>query len=92
MKINFGDFYPRMNEFMINGKRVRGLELNTDFKWLKFDFIQGELNRAVQEQRFTNGGYRLNSYLSTKNNDGSFTYFLDRSGYTFKRIIVAGKI
>ena len=92
LKINFGDFYPRMNEFMINGKRVRGLELNTDFKWLKFDFIQGELNRAVQEQRFINGGFRLNTNLSTKNNDGSFTYFLDRSGYTFKRNIVAAKI
>jgi len=92
LKISFGDFYPRMNEFMIDGKRVRGLELNTDFKWLRFNFIQGELNRAVQEQRFIDGGYRLNHNLSTKNNDGSFTYFLDRSGYTFKRNIIAAKI
>ena len=92
LKVSFGDFYPRMNEFMIDGKRVRGLELNTDFKWVKFDFIQGELNRAVQEQRFSNGGYRLNSSLSTKNNDGTFTYFLDRTGYTFKRNIVAAKL
>ena len=46
----------------------------------------------MQEQRFINGGFRLNTNLSTKNNDGSFTYFLDRSGYTFKRNIVAAKI
>ena len=92
LKVSFGDFYPRMNEFMIDGKRVRGIELNADFSLVKFDFIQGELNRMVQEQKFINGGYRLNHNLSTKNNDGSFTYFLDRSGYTFKRNIVAAKL
>lgn len=92
LKVSFGDFYPRMNEFMIDGKRVRGLELKTDFKWVKFDFMQGELNRAVQQQQLVNGGYKLNNNLSTKNLDGSTTYYVDRSGYTFKRNIVAAKI
>ena len=92
LKVSFGDFYPRMNEFMVDGKRVRGLELKTDFKWVKFDFMQGEISRAVQEQQFVDGGYRLNNNLSTKNIDGSTTYYIDRSGYTFKRNIVGAKI
>lgn len=92
LKVSFGDFYPRMNEFMVDGKRVRGLELKTDFKWMKFDFMQGEISRAVQKQQFVDGGYRLNNNLSTKNIDGSTTYYLDRSGYTFKRNIVGAKL
>jgi hypothetical protein len=92
LKVSFGDFYPRMNEFMVDGKRVRGLELKTDFKWVKFDFMQGEISRAVQEQQFVDGGYRLNNNLTTKNIDGSTTYYIDRSGYTFKRNVVGAKI
>ena len=92
LKVSFGDFYPRMNEFMVDGKRARGLELKTDFKWVKFDFIQGEISRAVQERQFVDGGYRLNNNLSKKNIDGSTTYYIDRSGYTFKRNIVGAKI
>ena len=92
LKVSFGDFYPRMNEFMVDGKRARGLELKTDFKWVKFDFMQGEISRAVQEQQFVDGGYRLNNNLTTKNIDGSTTYYIDRSGYTFKRNVVGAKI
>lgn len=87
-----GDFYPRLSQFMIDGKRVRGIGLKADFSWIKFDFIQGELNRAVHQQRFINGGYRLNSNLTKKNSDGSYSYFLDRSGHTFKRNIIAAKL
>ena len=90
--VNAGDFYPRLGEFIIDGKRVRGVGLKTDFNWIKFDFIQGELNRAVQEQQFVNSGFRLNNSLTKKNSDGSSSYYLDRAGYTFKRNIVAAKV
>ncbi len=90
--VNAGDFYPRLGEFIIDGKRIRGVGLKTDFNWIKFDFIQGELNRAVQEQQFIDKGFRLNNSLTKKNSDGSSSYYLDRAGYTFKRNIVAAKV
>ena len=90
--ISVGDFYPRLSQFMIDGKRVRGIGFKSDFNWIKFDFVQGELNRVVHQQKFLNGGYRLNNNLTKKNSDGSYSYFLDRSGHTFKRNIIAAKL
>ena len=87
-----GDIFPRLGGFLIDGKRVRGIGISTDFGWLKFNFIQGELNRQVQKQNRTDGGYKINYNLTSKNSDGSYNYFLDRTGYTFKRNIYGFKL
>lgn len=92
LNVEMGDFYPRLGQFMIDGKRVRGIGISTDFGWLKFNYIQGEINRKVDKQNRTNGGYTINHSLTSKNSDGSFNYFLDRTGYTFKRNIYGFKL
>ena len=51
-----GDFYPQFNQFTIDGKRVRGVGLKIDFKQFQFQYINGELNRAVHHAGQTNGG------------------------------------
>ena len=92
LKVEMGDIFPRLGGFLIDGKRVRGIGISTDFGWLKFNFIQGELNRQVQKQNRTDGGYKINYNLTSKNSDGSYNYFLDRTGYTFKRNIYGFKL
>ena len=92
LNLRIGDFYPQFNQFTIDGKRVRGWGLKLDFKRLQFEFINGELNRAVNESGHINGGYQLIKDLITTNDDGSKTYFLDRTGFAFKRKIFGLKL
>ena len=92
LNINLGDFYPQFNQFAIDGKRVRGLGFKINTNWFDMQFINGELNRAVNESGYINGGYQLLPDLTIKNNDGSKIYYLDRRGFAFKRNIVGLKL
>ena len=83
LNINLGDFYPQFNQFAIDGKRVRGLGVKINTNWFDMQFINGELNRAVNESGYINGGYQLLPDLTIKNNDGSKIYYLDRRGFAF---------
>ena len=82
---SLGDFYPQLSRFTIDGKRVRGIGVNADLNWFRIQFISGELNRAVQERNSLNGGYSILHDLTSRNEDGSRSYYLDRTGFTFRR-------
>ncbi len=83
--VNFGDFYPQLSHFTIDGKRVRGIGVNADLNWFRIQFINGELNRVVQEKNNVNGGYNILYDLTSTNEDGSKSYYLNRTGFTFRR-------
>ena len=85
LNINVGDFYPRFNPFTVDGKRIRGLGIDANLKWFRLQIINGELNRKVDRQNRINGGYHILTDLTKSNEDGSKTYFLDRTGFAFKR-------
>ena len=87
LNLDVGDFYPQFNPFTIDGKRVRGFGLDADLKWFRLQFIKGELNREVHQQNRVNGGYQILSDQIKTNTDGSKTFFLDRTGFAFKRKI-----
>lgn len=92
LDLDIGDFYPRFNPFTIDGKRIRGFGLDADLKWVRLQFIQGELNREVHEQNYMNGGYQILTDLTETKEDGSKTYYLDRTGFAFKRKISGLKL
>jgi len=92
ININLGDFYPQLSRFTIDGKRVRGIGMNVDLKWLKVQFINGELNRVVQERDVINGGYNILHDQTSTNEDGSKSYYLDRTGFTFRRNVTGLRI
>lgn len=50
---HFGDAYPRMNELMLWGKRVRGFGAYVHTGLLNIDFVTGESNRAVKGMTFS---------------------------------------
>ena len=83
--VNFGDFYPQLSHFTIDGKRVRGIGINADLNWFRIQFINGELNRVIQEKNNLNGGYNILYDRTSTNQDGSKSYYLDRTGFTFRR-------
>ena len=85
LDFNLGDFYPRFSPFTIDGKRVRGIGIDADLKWFRLQFINGDLNRVVQERSGTDGGYNILYDLTSTNKNGTKTYYVDRKGFTFKR-------
>jgi|TARA_Y100000310_G_scaffold322896_1_gene382540 hypothetical protein len=85
LDLDVGDFYPQFNPFMIDGKHVRGFGIDANLKWIRLQFIQGELNREVHQQDKINGGYHILTNLTQTNENGSQTYYLDRTGFAFKK-------
>ena len=78
LTLRIGDSNPRVSHFTMNGKRIRGLDLDFSYGWLNFRYLQGEINRAVQ-------GDLSNAYSFDIDTDefGGKYIALDRSGYTF---------
>ena len=85
-----GDFYPSLSQFTIDGRRVRGMGVDIDLKWFKLQSVSGELNSPVQRMGGVNGGLSLMSNETAIDSaSGNPIFFLERTGYTFKRNISA---
>ncbi len=85
-KINFGDTNPRLSYFTLNGKRIRGFEIDMKYGFLNFQIVKGKINRAVQ-------GDLENAYtysIDTKANGRKFLS-LKRTGYTFEQNLTVGR-
>ena len=92
LDIHLGDHYPRFSPFTIDGKRVRGMGLDANLKWVRLQYVSGDLNRAVHERDGVGGGYQLIHGLTSTNLNGSKTYYLDRTGFMFKRKVRGFKL
>ncbi|MBH31970.1 MAG: hypothetical protein CMG71_08345 [Candidatus Marinimicrobia bacterium] len=87
--VRLGDFTPVLNPYLVQGKRVRGIGTDLDLKWLKLQFIRGELERPVQGFLTEDRSYELTEIKTDSTN--SPQYVLDRRGYTFGRQYMAGR-
>ncbi|MEL1236001.1 MAG: hypothetical protein VXA61_04945, partial [Candidatus Neomarinimicrobiota bacterium] len=78
LTLRLGDSNPRVSHLTMNGKRIRGMDLDFTLGWFNFRFLNGEINRAVQ-------GDLANAYSFDIDTDdlGKKYLSLDRSGYTF---------
>lgn len=87
INIDYGDFYPNLNDLFISGNRVRGFGLNYKSKFFQLDLISGELARAVQGDP-NNDAVLISDFTSNydfiEGYDQS-SISISRSGYTFKR-------
>ena len=87
LTLRIGDSNPRVSHFTMNGKRIRGLDLDFSYGWLNFRYLQGEINRAVQ-------GDLSNAYSFDIDTDelGGKYIALDRSGYTFTQNLSSARL
>ena len=97
--LQIGDSYPYFNQYVLNGYRVRGLNLKIDSKFFDFHIIQGELARPIEGNPIENSliisnintivdsieiiDYNDTSYIY----DTSYVMDFSRDNYTFKRNI-----
>ena len=87
LKLNLGDSNPRISHFTINGKRIRGLDLNFKYGPLNFEFVQGEINRTFQGDPS-----KAYSYDIDTDNMGERYISLSRTGYTFQQNVSSGRM
>lgn len=81
--INLGDFTPVLSPYTINGKRVRGFGVDVNLNWIRFQLVQGELERAIQGLPSADDSYIVTNISS--DGSGKPIYELDRRGFTFSR-------
>ena len=84
---NVGDSNPRLSHFTMNGKRIRGLNTNIKWNWFNLNFVQGEINRAIEGD--LKDAY---SYSIDTDNEGTKFLSLSRNGYTFEQNVMAGRL
>ena len=87
LTLRLGDSNPRVSHFTMNGKRIRGMDLDFSFGWFNFRYLQGEINRAVQ-------GPLSSAYSFDIDTDefGEKYIALDRSGYTFTQNVSSARL
>jgi len=87
LSINMGDSNPRMSHYTMNGKRIRGVDLNLKFGLLNFHFVQGEINRAIQGDPSRAYSYDINTDMV-----GDKYIALSRAGYTFQQNVTSARL
>ena len=88
--LEYGDFYPMLNDFLLNGKRVRGTGLNLNMKWFQLNILNGDFERAIQGDPFNNALVISDYYpctLDEVEGDCLFDYAFDisRNNYAFQK-------
>ena len=85
--LRLGDSNPRVSHYTMNGKRIRGMDLDFSYGWFNFRFLQGEINRAVQGDLS-----KAYSFDIDTDNYGEKYISLDRSGYTFTQNVSSARV
>ena len=90
LKLEYGDVYPSLSPFLLDGKRVSGRHIHVDLPWLDFQYVNGKLKEQVDYKKGkVDGGYTFLPNDSEFSLDGNRIFSFTRSGYTFPQKISA---
>ena len=90
LKLEYGDVYPSLSPFLIDGKRVRGRHVHIDLPLLDLQYVYGRLIEQVDYKKGRiNGGYSFLPNDTDFEPDGSRVFKFTRTGYTFPQDINA---
>jgi len=92
LKVDFGDIYPSISPFILDGKRLKGRHIHLDMPWLDFHLVNGKFTRAIQYQNKVNGAYELLTNDTVFDSTARYTFKLSRKGYTFPQDVIAGRL
>jgi hypothetical protein len=90
MKISFGDFFPKINRFSLNGNRIRGFGADIDYKYFNLNLVKGEMAHEIQGD--ISDGAMLISEFQAPGDDLNGAIEISRDKYTFKRDVTALKL
>ncbi len=89
-KVHLGDFSPFLSPFTIYGKRVRGIGVDINIGFARFQSIKGTISRATQGFLDMDRSYELIDIKTDSTINP--VYHLDRIGYTFQRDYTGYKV
>ncbi|NOZ03021.1 MAG: hypothetical protein GXO92_00225 [FCB group bacterium] len=89
LDLNIGDTNPKLSRFMVDGKRVRGVDANFKLGVINFHYVQGDINRAVQGGLDTDESYTLEKFVQEED---QLVMELNRKGYTFRQELKGGRL
>ncbi len=92
LNLHYGDVYPAISPFILDGKRVNGRHIHVDMPWLDFHYVNGYFSRTVQGQTGIDGAYELALNDTDYDSTDGYTFKLHRTGYTFPQQVTAGRI
>ena len=92
LKLEYGDVYPSLSPFLLDGKRVRGRHIHVDLPWLDFQYVFGELARQINYKNRVDGGYSFLVNDTELNLDGTRVFNFTRKGYTFPQDVSAARL
>ncbi len=92
LNLHYGDVYPSISPFILDGKRVNGRHIHLDMPWLDFHLVNGYFTRAVQYQNRVDGAYELALNDTDYDSTDGYTFKLHRTGYTFPQQVTAARI
>tara|TARA_B100000686_G_C16800446_1_gene985590 strand:- start:1111 stop:3921 length:2811 start_codon:yes stop_codon:yes gene_type:complete len=95
LKLEYGDIYPSLSPYVLNGKRVRGRHINIDLPYFEVQYVNGELSQGVQYKNKKDGALKIiENDTKTDSSEGILKtiYSLTRTGYTFPRNINATRL
>ena len=90
--INLGDFNSRLSRFTLDGKRVRGVDVDIRLGLINLHVVRGELDRDIQGRLGAGESYvfeGVDIITDTTTDITEFTYNLNRKGFTFHKDIFA---
>ena len=92
LKVDFGDIYPSISPFILDGRRLNGRHIHLDMPWFDFHLVNGKFTRAIQYQDKVNGAYELLTNDTGFDSTARYTFKLSRKGYTFPQDVIAGRL
>ena len=92
LKLEYGDVYPSLSPFLLDGKRVRGRHVHVDLPWFDLQYVFGQLSKQVDYKNEVDGGYKLLASDTKFNQDGTRSFNMTRTGYTFPQDMNAVRI
>ena len=93
LKLEYGDVYPSISPFLLDGKRVRGRHIHIDLPWFDFQYVSGKLNEQVDyKEGKVDGGYKFLVNNTELNADGTRIFNFTRTGYTFPQSVSATRL
>lgn len=92
--LNIGDFNSRLSRFTLDGKRVRGVDIDLKFGWVNLHIVKGELDRVINGRLDPDESYTFDGVDVEVDSIKGTEYFynLNRKGFTFKKEIFSSRL
>ncbi|MBC8311067.1 MAG: hypothetical protein H8E72_02070 [Candidatus Marinimicrobia bacterium] len=90
VKILLGDFFPKINNYSLNGNRIRGFGADINYNYFNLNLVKGEMAHEIHGN-ISDGAMVVSQFQTPQDTLNGFIK-ISRDNYTFKRDVTALKL